>query len=218
MPARNTVKQYTEDTFYHVYNRGIEKRKIFLDDQDYSVFLNLLKRHLSRESQLDSRGFVYESYAGRIELQAFCLMPNHYHFLLYLNNDKKAITELMRRVGGTYTSYFNKKYDRVGPLFQSVFKASKVDNDSHLPHISRYIHRNPADYYNWQYSSLPYYIKGHQAEWVVPDRIYTLYEWGTYEVYLNDHNDYETTKEELISVLAHKKFVQDKQSNLNKIQ
>jgi putative transposase len=210
MPARNTVKQYSEDSFYHLYNRGVEKRKIFLDEQDYAVFLNLLKRHLSRKDQTDDRGTVYMSYAGRIELQAFCLMPNHYHLLLYLNNDKKAITEFMRRVGGTYTSYFNKKYDRVGPLFQSVFKASKVDNDPYLLHISRYIHRNPRDYYNWQYSSLPYYVKGHKADWVVPDKIYALYEWGTYESYINNHDDFESTKDGLLTVLAHERARSDK--------
>jgi putative transposase len=215
MPAKNTVKQYTEDTSYHVYNRGVEKRKIFLDEQDYSVFLNLLKRHLSKEDQVDGRGIIYESYAGRIELQAFCLMPNHYHLLLYLNKDIKAITELMRRVGGTYTSYFNKKYDRVGPLFQSVFKASRIDSDPYLLHISRYIHRNPKDYYNWQYSSLPYYIKGYQADWVVPDKIYTLYDWGTYEVFLNDHEGFDSTKEELFGVLAHKGLINNTQSDLN---
>lgn len=190
MPARNVVKQYTEDAYYHVYNRGVEKRTIFLDDQDYVMFLGLLKRHLTRSKEQNSRGQIYESYAGRLELQSFCLMPNHFHLLFYLNNDHEAITELMRRVSGTYTSYFNRKYERVGPLFQGVYKASRIDNDPYLLHITRYIHRNPKDYYNWPYSSLLYYIKDWKADWVVPDKIYKLYEWGTYESFLNDDYSY----------------------------
>jgi putative transposase len=187
MPARNVVKQYAEDSYYHVYNRGVEKRQIFLDDQDYVMFLGLLKRHLSRNKELNARGIVYESYGGRVELLSFCLMPNHFHLLFYLNTDPTAITELMRRVSGTYTSYFNRKYERVGPLFQGVYKASLVDNDPYLLHITRYIHRNPKDYYNWPYSSLPYYIKDRKADWVVPDKIYKLYDWGSYESFLNDN-------------------------------
>jgi hypothetical protein len=64
---------------------------------------------------------------------------------------------------------------------------------------------------------LPFYIKAHKAEWLVPDRIHTLVEWITNESHPNDYNDYDSTKEELINVLAHKKSIQDKQSNLNKI-
>ncbi len=194
MPARNVVKQYQEDAYYHVYNRGVEKRIIFQDDQDYVMFLGLLKRHLSRSKEYDKRGFEYESFGGRVELLAFCLMPNHFHLLFYLNNDVKAISELMRAVGGTYTKYFNTKYERVGHLFQGVYKASVISNDAYLLHISRYIHRNPEDYMNYPYSSLPYYLKDWKEDWVVPDKIYKLYEWGTYESFLNDYDktrDYE---------------------------
>lgn len=197
MPSRNTVKHYEEDAYYHIYNRGVEKRVIFQEDKDYEVFLNLLKRHLSREQEQNKRGEVYESFAGRLELQAYCLMPNHFHLLIYLNNDIHAITELMRRVAGSYTTYFNNKYQRVGPLFQGVFKASKVDSDPYLLHITRYIHRNHEDYYNWKHSSLPYYIKDWKADWVVPDRIYKLYEWGTYEQFLNDHESHHALTKEV---------------------
>lgn len=203
MPSRNVVKQYEEGCFYHIYNRGVEKRQIFLDDQDYKMFLGLLKRHLSREKQENNRGLLYESYAGRIELEAFCLMPNHFHMLIYLNNDTKAIPELMRRVAGAYTAYFNKKYKRVGHLFQGVYKAIKISSDPYLLHISRYIHRNPKDYYSWPYSSLPYYIRDWKADWVVPDRIYKLYDWGTYEAFLNDDGDFYHMNEQTHGELAH---------------
>jgi putative transposase len=210
MPVKYTIKNYTEDSHYHIFNSGLDDREIFLDEQDYSMFLSLLKRHLSREEHLSDRGALYESFAGRIELEAFCLMPSNYHLLIYLNNDKTAVSELMRRVIGTYTTYFNKKYDRAGPLFQGVFKATKIENGPTLLHATRYIHRNPVDYYNWQHSSLPHYIHGHHADWVVPDKVYKLYAWGTYETFLNDHLDYEASKVELIDILAHKRYMQAK--------
>lgn len=199
MPARNVTKEYVEDAYYHVYNRGVEKREIFLDDEDYKMFLAFLKRHLSRHAEPNSRNQEYETYAGRVELLAYCLMPNHYHLLFYLSNDKTAITELMRKVAGTYTYYFNRKYDRVGYLFQGTYKASPVDNDPYLLHISRYIHRNPEDYYNWPYSSLQYYIGDWKSDWVIPDRIYKLYEWGTYESFLNEYTPTPELEEELFS-------------------
>jgi REP element-mobilizing transposase RayT len=195
MPSKNTVKNYKEDAYYHVYNRGIDNRQIFLDDEDYSFFLNLLKRHLTRNKEKNSRGVEYESFAGRVELLSFCLLPNNYHLLFYLNNDDSSITELMRRVSGTYSTYFNKKYNRVGPLFQGVYKALEVDDESYLLNLTRYIHRSTDDYYNWQYSSLPHFIRDKKEDWVVPDRVYRLYDWGTYEQLLNDHvSHHEITK------------------------
>ena len=199
MPARNVTKQYQEDTYYHVYNRGTEKRVIFKDDQDYKMFLHFLKRHLTRQAEPNSRNQVYESYAGRVELLAYCLMPNHYHLLFYLNNDTKAISELMRKVAGTYTAYFNRRHNRVGYLFQGTYKASVVDSDSYLLHISRFIHRNPEDYYKWPYSSLQYYIGDWNSDWVVPGRLYKLYEWGTYEAFLNEYNPSPELEDELFS-------------------
>jgi len=199
MPARNVTKQYQEDAYYHVYNRGVEKRVIFKDDQDYKMFLIFLRRHLSRQTESNSRNQVYESYAGRVELLAYCLMPNHYHLLFYLNNDTKAISELMRKVAGTYTSYFNRRHNRIGYLFQGTYKASVVDNDAYLLHISRYIHRNPEDYYTWPFSSLQYYIGDWKADWVIPDRLYKLYEWGTYETFLNEYNPSPELEDELFS-------------------
>lgn len=201
MPSRNTVKKYEENSFYHLFNSGVEKREIFLVDQDYRTFLGLLERHLSRSKHYSNRRVEYESYGGRIELLSFCLMPTHFHLLLYLNNDEKAVSELMRKVSGAYTTYFNKKYERVGHLFQGVYKASRVTNDNHLLLTSRYIHRNPKDYSNWQYSSLPYYIRDSKADWVVPDKVFKLYEWGTYENFLHDHESSKHAEVELIDVV-----------------
>ena len=79
MPSRNSRKEYVPETMYHVYNRGHNKDKIFLDDNDYAVFLNLLKRYLSKTVVTDEKGRPYEQLRDEVELVAFCLMPNHFH-------------------------------------------------------------------------------------------------------------------------------------------
>ncbi|MDZ7744318.1 MAG: transposase [Candidatus Saccharibacteria bacterium] len=198
MPSKNAVKQYVEQSFYHVYNRGVEKRNIFIDDQDYAVFLNLLKRYLSPEEHKDDRGNIYESYAERVELLAFCLMPNHFHLLFYLNSDPKAIAKMMQKVTSSYTTYFNKRHVRVGHLLQGVYKASHILEDAYLLHISRYIHLNPESYKSWEFSSLPYYINGWRSDWVKPGRILELFD-GT-ESYENFIEDYEDHKHQLESI------------------
>ncbi len=190
MPGRNVVKNYTEDTYYHVYNRGVEKRTIFLDEQDFRVFLNLLKRHLSENTQHDNRGIAYESYSGKIELLAFCLMPNHFHLLFYLEKDVASVPELMRKIAGTYTTYFNKKYQRVGHLFQGVYKASVIDRDNYLQHISRYIHLNPEDYKHWPFSSYPYYVGGAGADWLKTEKVLAIFD-GQVKAYVEFIDDYQ---------------------------
>ena len=202
MPARNVIKQYHDNAYYHLYNRGVEKRCIFLDDKDYVVFLNLLKRHLSPAQHQDQRGTIYVSYAGRVELLAFCLMPNHFHLFFFLDNDPTAITELMRRVSGAYTTYFNKKYERVGHLFQGVYKASRITTDSYLQHISRYIHLNPEEYQGWQYSSWPYYVKKWQGDWIKPKRILDMFANDSYAAFVADYEDYKSSLAEIKHELA----------------
>ena len=193
MPSRNVIKRYDADTYYHVYNRGVNKRRIFLDDDDYVYFLALLKRYLSENNELDKYNRIYTNLNGQLDLLTYCLMPNHFHLLLYQHDDKKAMETLMRSVLTTYTLYFNRKHNRVGHLFQGVYKASSVLSEPYLLHISRYIHMNPDDYKNWPYSSWPYYVKGWQADWIKHDKIFELFEGDNYEQYVDD---YKSTKEE----------------------
>ena len=108
----------------------------------------------------------------------------------------------MRKVAGAYTTYFNKKYKREGPLFRGVYKATEIEHTPHLVHISAIIHRVPEKYYDWQHSSLNYYIGDWKSDWVVPDKVYRLYDWGAYESILNDHSMIEEKKRELEGLLA----------------
>lgn len=201
MPSRNRLKVYVPEAYYHIYNRGLNKRVIFKDDYDYSVFLNLLKRYLSGEPIKDKQGRLYESLHGEIELLAFCIMPTHFHLLVY-QKDSQAMTKLLHKITTSYTAYFNKKYKRSGPLFQDRFKASRISKDDYLLHISRYIHLNPKDYTNWQYSSLDYYVNKKKTDWVMPGRILDLFGNDNYLAFLKDYEAHKKMLDEIKDQLA----------------
>ena len=201
MPSKYIVKTYAENAYYHVFNRGVNKQDIFRDEEDYSVFLNLLKRHLGDEPATDKSGRPYGNYREGITLLAFCLMPNHYH-LLVLQAEPEAMTQLMRSVCTAYTMYYNKKYNRVGHLFQGAFKASMILYDSYLEHISRYIHLNPEDYLKWSYSSLDYYLDKKHASWINSDLLMEDFTPKSYLAFLSDYKDHRAMLKEIKSELA----------------
>ncbi|MEK7472021.1 MAG: transposase [Patescibacteria group bacterium] len=198
MPSRFLEKNYTEESFYHVFNRGVEKRDIFIDGQDYRYFLGLLERYLQNEPATDKTGRSLPNYSKEIELLAYCLMPNHIHLLVY-QIDKDAMQKFMRSLCTSYSMYFNKKYKRVGKLFQDRYKAVLVDEEGYFTHISRYIHLNPLDvgkdYKTYPYSSLKYWIGDEKADWLKPEKGVALF--GARGEYGNFLEDYEEHKAEL---------------------
>ena len=202
MPSRNRIKSYIPDSYYHAYNRGVNKQDIFLDAEDYSVFLNLLKRYLSEAPHADRKSRVYVSLYDKMEILAFCLMPNHFHLLIY-QVEPTATTDLLQRVSTSYTMYFNKKYIRTGPLFQERFKASIITRDDYLMHISRYIHLNPKDYENWEFSSIAYYKGEKSATWIRPSRILSLsITRADYMSFLKDYEGHKKVLDEIKFELA----------------
>ena len=113
MPYRKI--NFYENGFYHVYNRGVEKRDIFLDENDYNSFLSILSAYLSNQRvKLQGRALRIGRHQlhEEIRLMAYCLMPNHFHFLIQ-QKSKNSITNLMRRILTAYSMYFNEKYARV---------------------------------------------------------------------------------------------------------
>jgi putative transposase len=201
MPGRNIYKNYLADTYYHIYNRGVNKQTIFRDDQDYVVFMGLLKRYLGSERERGPNHRLYPSYADQVELLAFCLMPNHYHLFVY-QRDPEGMKLLLKSVGVAYSMYFNKRYRRVGPVFQQRYRAVDISGDSQLLHISRYIHLNPDDYRHWPWSSLPYYLGEKQADWIDPTPVLTQFDGkADYLQFVDDykyqHNELEALKSEL---------------------
>lgn len=175
MPSKNRIKSYVEDGRYHIYNRGVEKRQIFQDRDDYTKFLYLLKVYLSPPDELQKEypllktHIVRNNLYGEIDLLAFCLMPNHFH-LLVKQKSKQGITKLMKQVLTAYSMHFNKRHERVGHLFQSRYKAALVDSDEYLLHLSRYIHLNPiargVSLEEFEWSSYLYYLGKRDAQWL----------------------------------------------------
>ena len=202
MPSKYLEKIYTADAYYHIFNRGVNKRTIFKNNEDYAVFLNLLKRYLSKDPAKDKSGREYPCYHNSILLLAFCLMPNHFH-LLVLQHKEEAMTDLMRSLCTAYTMYFNKKYKRVGHLFQDRFKASMIQADPYLQHISRYIHLNPKNYQELEFSSLPYYRGKQVASWIDPQPILDLFEGvKDYDDFLGDYTSHRQMLKKIYTELA----------------
>lgn len=148
MPSKYRVRNFEENSFYHIFNRGVEKRKIFLDEQDYKIFLYYLFVYIKPLADVLA---VYpelplrlqaRNLSDEIDLVAYCLMPNHFHFLLK-QNTKMGFSKLAKQITNAYTEYFNKKYKRTGSLMQGTYKSVKVKSDEQLLHLSRYIHLNP---------------------------------------------------------------------------
>lgn len=195
MPSRNLVRQFAAKNYYHVYNRGVEKRSIFLDDNDYAVFLGLLKKYLTGENSNPNNRHPYTPLNGKVDLVAYCLMPNHFHLLLY-QIDEGGITSLMRRVATGYVMYFNNRYERVGGLFQGRYKASLIQKDDYLQHVSRYIHLNPDDYKKWPYTSLAVYQGRKKSKWLNTSHVLEIFN-NERQSFLDFMEDYEDTKKEL---------------------
>lgn len=148
MPSHFIVRRFHENGYYHIFNRGVEKRIIFLDKQDYQMFIYYLFIYLSPLEKvlisfpaLPIRLYNKNLYS-QVKLTSYCLMPNHFHLLLF-QNTTDGISKLIKQVTNGYTLYFNERYKRVGGLVQGRFKAVEVENDEQLIHLSRYIHLNP---------------------------------------------------------------------------
>ncbi len=203
MPTKNSRKEYIPRTYYHVYTRGVNKQPIFNDEQDFAVFLSYLKRYLSPSLQKLPNGQRVHSFAERIDLLCYCLMSNHLHLLFYQHDDERALPSLLQRVFTTYGMYFNKKNDRVGPVFQSRYLASQIDSDAYLYHISRYIHRNPHIWSEYPFSSLSYFTGKAKADWVKPNAIMELFDY-TPKKYLEFVTSMDGDDEEhMVDLMAH---------------
>ncbi len=142
---RKTV--FSVDEYYHIYDRGVDKRIIFIDDYDRDRFVKLL--FVSN----GTRSFVYRDIQNRplseidtgprlVVIGAYCLMPNHFHFLVREIVDG-GISKFMGKLLTSYSSYFNKRHGRTGRLFEGTFKAEHVFYDGYLKYLFSYIHLNP---------------------------------------------------------------------------
>lgn len=187
MPSKYYIRNFRPQHFYHIFNRGAYKNKIYNDKEDYQVFTDILSYYLKYPR---TRHFAYQrkfnDFQDRnlekeptVHLTAYCLMPNHYHLLVkQLPNatQKTNISNLIRRLIVSYSIHFRNKYKHTGSIFEGKFKCVTVDDQDQLLYLSKYIHLNPKKLVKqiekYQYSSLPVFLSQQQkSEWLNPEYI-----------------------------------------------
>ena len=150
--------RFVNEGIYHVYNRSVEKREIFVDDQDRFRFIHDLfefndeapavnfyyKRPFIQSYEAKPRKIEQQKRKLLVEILAFVVMPNHFHLLLRQIKEN-GISNFMHKLGTGYAMYFNQKYERAGSLFQGTYKAILVNQEAHFIHLPYYIHFNPLD-------------------------------------------------------------------------
>lgn len=142
--------KFTNNEYYHIFNRGVDKRDIFLDDEDWARFF----QSMSEFNTSQPIGSIYENSFRKKELKhlmsksgrlvnfiCYCLNPNHYHFILE-QQIENGIEKFMQKLGNGFTKYFNNKYQRTGSLFQGTYKAVHIDSNEYLLHLSAYVNLN----------------------------------------------------------------------------
>ena len=181
MPAKN-LRRINEDGIYlHIYNKGVEKRAIFNEEEDYKVFLSYLKDYLTPPKDPEStkktfqvhgrtfRGSPHQpkNYYNQVELIAYALKPDHFHLILH-QLTKGSVEKFIRSVGTRYSIYFNKKYHHSGMLFAGPYKSVFVP-EANLPHLIRYLHRSN------DYSSHAEYLGIRPTSWVNPQAVLAFF-------------------------------------------
>lgn len=217
MPYRKNI--LVKDQVYHVFNRGVAGLPIFLGSKGYHRFLDLVAYYrfidvptsysyflkLPLEQRLATQKELAKSDV-QVEILAFCLMPNHFHFLLKQKTET-GTTALISKIQNGYAKYHNTKNGRTGPLFQPMFKAVLIETDEQLLHVSRYIHLNPSTGYLVEIKNL------------------TAHPWSSLNQYLGEFPGYPFVKNDLVISLfkdesKYKDFVFDQaeyQRELGKI-
>jgi len=180
MPRREHT--FFQGSYWHVYCRGNEKKNVFMGQGDYKHFLDKMKEYRNTHN---------------ISIICYCLMPNHFHLLLRQNGDE-SISKFMHHLSVSYSMYFNRRYDRIGHLFQGRFKAKLITINEYLLHVSRYIHLNPlklicdtATLEDYPWSSYSEYI-GRNAEKICDKEIIlkqlsSIDYYSAYHTFVNGH-------------------------------
>ena len=163
---------------YHIFNRGVEKRNIYLNERDYFRFLASIKDFNDVNSSINLYRRVNVGYPisnkdkkePLVKVICYCLMPNHFHFILKQIKDK-GISRFLQKLGIGYTNYFNQKYNRSGVLFQGKSKAVLVDKEGYLNYLTQYIYLNPLDIIE------PRWKDGRFKNWPKAKKFLKSYKW-----------------------------------------
>jgi len=194
-----------ETTIYHVLSRGVDKRKIFMDDEDYLRFIHDLFEFNDKEPTLnigylfknqknqyiDLRSQYIEKRKFLVNILAFCLMPNHYH-LLIRPAVENGITLFMRKLNIGYAKYFNNKYERKGALFEGRYKSILITDQSHFIHLPYYIHLNSLDlkFPGWRNKEIKNYKEAM--------KFLESYRWSSFQDYIGKKNFPSVTQREFL--------------------
>ena len=144
--------KFANNEYYHIYNRGVDKRDVFCDERDFFRFLESMREFNSEKTigslyelnyrrRKETKFPIGNLVSGLVEIVCYCLNSSHYHFLLKQLVDN-GIEKFMHKLGIGYTKFFNKKYNRSGSLFQGTFKAIHIDSNEYLLWLSGYINGN----------------------------------------------------------------------------
>lgn len=202
MPHRKIL--IATNQIYHVFNRGVAHIPIFTDTRDYRRFLQTAQYYNDSQEKLK---FSHSSLlkvlpeesikkSKIVDILAFCLMPNHFHFMLKQLTDS-GITRFITQLSNSYSHYFNTKHDRSGPLFNGPYKAVLVNTDEQLIHLSRYIHLNPIaanlvkNLESYQWSSYQEYLEPSGEKLASPELVLEFFKSGeSYKQFLLDQVEY----------------------------
>jgi len=195
--------QFANDQYYHIYNRGVDKRQIFLQHKHYYRFIHDLYEfndlnvaievrlpigsrtsidHHGSLTPVGSRASISRKKRERlVEIVCFCLMPTHFHLILKQLIDK-GISKFMHKLGTGYVNYFNGEQKRTGTLFEGRFKSILIENDEYLMHLSRYIHLNCIDLIE------PKWKENGIKNWENAVEFLRNYKWSSYLDYIGRDN------------------------------
>ena len=185
---------FEDGIYYHIYNRGMDKGRLFFNEDDYLRFIcsifyfndsNFIPGNFPhRERYHPVQGLALDRNPNRkelIDLLAWCLIPNHYHFIIKQKLDG-GITKFMQRLGTGYTMFFNLKHEKSGHIFQGTFKAKPIEDNEYLQHLTRYIHLNPLEIFEpkWKENG----VKDIESS----KKFILKYRWSSLNDYLNPEN------------------------------
>ncbi|MBI2326710.1 transposase [Candidatus Curtissbacteria bacterium] len=208
MPSNRKIV-FANGEYYHLFNRGVERRPVFTNRREFSRAVDLINFYHFHKPPLryskylalnEDQKPIFLSNLTEIAviIVAFCLMGNHFHFLVKQVKES-GVSKFMANFMNSYTKYFNTKYQRVGPLFQGAFKAVHIESDEQLLHLSRYIHLNPVmgfkikadDLKDYEWSSYPSYTGSTDVSFVDSDIIMDFFKRpDKYQKFVLDQADY----------------------------
>jgi putative transposase len=225
MPAKHLLRVNHEGTYCHIYNKGIEGKSIFADNDDYAVFINYLKSYLTpadletTKTHFTVKGRTFRgtphqpnNYYGQVEILAFKLMPDHFHLLLH-QKTIGSVEKFMRSISTRYSIYFNKKYHRDGPLFAGPYKSAFINDAPQLLFLTHHIyncHKGKIGKDVSIHSSYPEYIGKRQSTWVTTNIVLssfqseqasTLKGVENYQQFIEEYEATDTDKKSLEKVI-----------------